>query len=80
MDLSKIPKNVLQVLQNPELSMPKKLVAFNMLIPNLSTDKNHAEAYNENLIVGRKIKDLIENGKIRLGSLDKQFKLEIIQN
>ena len=56
MDLSKVPKEILRILQSPELSMPQKLVAFNMLIPNLPADPKHTEAYNDNLEVGNTIK------------------------
>ena len=34
-DLSRLPKNLLSVLQDKELSMPQKMMAFNMFIPNL---------------------------------------------
>ena len=80
MDLSKVPKEILRILQSPELSMPQKLVAFNMLIPNLPADPKHTEAYNDNLEVGNTIKRLVDEGKISINWLDRDFKLNIITN
>ena len=60
--------------------MPQKLVAFNMLIPNLPADPKHTEAYNDNLEVGNTIKRLVDEGKISINGLDRDFKLNIITN
>jgi hypothetical protein len=76
LDLSKLPKNLLGILQDKELSMAQKMVAFNMFIPNLPADPKHTDAYNENLEVGRKIKRLMDEGKIRL-KFDKNFNLAV---
>ena len=80
MDTSNIPKNVLHILQDKELPTVKKMVAFNMLMPNLPASPEHNKAYDDNLEVGRKIKRLVDEGKIRIGGFDKNFKLEIITN
>ena len=80
MDLSKLPKNILSVLQDKELPMAKKMVAFNMLIPNLPATPEHDKAYDDNLEVGRKIKRLVKEGKISINGVDKDFKLNIITN
>ena len=80
MDPSKLPKDILHVLQDRELSMSKKMMAFNMLIPNLPADPNHTQAYDDNLEVGRKIKRLVDEGNISIDGLDKDFKLNIITN
>jgi|TARA_B110000027_G_C15929412_1_gene216221 hypothetical protein len=79
-DLSRLPKNLLSVLQDKELSMPQKMVAFNMFIPNLPATPEHDKAYDDNLEVGRKIKRLVDEGKISINGLDKDFKLNIITN
>ena len=79
-DLSRLPKNLLSVLQDKELSMPQKMVAFNMFIPNLPATPEHNKAYDDNLEVGRKIKRLVDEGKISINGLDKDFKLNIITN
>ena len=78
-DLSKLPQNILSLLQNKELSMAKKMMAFNMFIPNLPATPEHNKAYNENLEVGKTIKRLVDEGKISL-KFDKDFKLDIITN
>ena len=80
MDLSKLPKNILSVLQDKELPMAKKMVAFNMLIPNLPATPEHDKAYDDNVEVGRTIKRLVDEGKISLGSFDKKFNLDVITN
>jgi len=55
-------------------------VAFNMFIPNLPATPEHDQAYDDNLEVGRKIKRLVDEGKISINGLDKDFKLNIITN
>jgi len=80
MDPSQIPNDILRVLQSPELPMAKKMMAFNMLMPNLPADPKHTQAYDDNLEVGRKIKRLVDEGKISINGLDKDFKLNIITN
>lgn len=77
MDPSNIPKDILRVLQDKEIPMAKKMMAFNMLMPNLPADPKHTDAYNENLKVGDTIKRLVEERKIRLGKFDKNFILEV---
>lgn len=77
MDPSNIPKDILRVLQDKEIPMAKKMMAFNMLMPNLPADPKHTDAYNENLKVGDTIKRLVDEGKIYLGKMDKNFILEV---
>ena len=77
MDTSNIPKNVLHILQDKELPTAKKMVAFNMLMPNLPASPEHNKAYNDNLEVGRKIKRLVDEGKISIGGFDENFKLDV---
>ena len=77
MDPSKIPPQIMQVLQDKQLSMAQKMMAFNMLMPNLPPEPKHAEAYEENLKVGTTIKRLVDEGKIYLGKMDKNFILEV---
>ena len=80
MDPSKLPKDILRVLQDKELPMTKKMMAFNMLMPNLPADPKHTQAYNDNLEVGNTIKRLVDEGKISINGVDKNFKLNIITN
>lgn len=77
MDLSKISPHIMQVLQDRQLSMSQKMMAFNMLMPNLPPEPKHAAAYEDNLKVGDTIKRLVDEGKIRLDGVDKDFKLKI---
>ena len=79
-DLSRLPKNLLSILQDKELSMAQKMMTFNMFIPNLPATPEHDKAYDDNLEVGRKIKRLVDEGKISINGLDKDFKLNIITN
>lgn len=76
MDISQIPKDILRVLQDRELSVPQKMCAFNMLMPDLGVDPKHAQAYNDNLEVGKTIKRLVDEGKLTLDGFDKNFKLK----
>ena len=78
-DLSRLPKNLLSVLQDKDLSMSQKMMAFNMFIPNLPAPPEHDKAYDDNLEIGRTIKRLMKGGKIRLDGLDKDFKLKITE-
>ena len=78
-DLSRLPKNLLSVLQDKELSMGQKMMAFNMFIPNLPAPPEHDKAYDEFLEVGRTIKSLVDEGKISINGLDKDFKLIITE-
>ncbi len=77
---SKIPTHILQVLQSRELSMPQKIMAFTMLMPNIPDDPKHEEVYNQNMDLGYTIKRLVDEGKISINGLDKDFKLNIITN
>ena len=78
-DLSRLPKNLLSILQDKELSMAQKMMAFNMFIPNLLAPPEHDKAYDEFLEIGRTIKRLVKGGKIRIDGLDKDFKLKITE-
>ena len=78
-DLSRLPKNLLSILQDKELSMAQKMMAFNMFTPNLPATPEHDKAYDDNLEICRTIKRLVKGGKIRLDVLDKDFKLKITE-
>jgi hypothetical protein len=74
MDLSNIPTHVKQILNDPELTMDKKMVAFMAFMPKLPEVDAFLE---ENLVVGRKIKSLIDQKKIAFGKFDKNFVLDV---
>jgi len=52
------------------------MMAFNMLMPDLGVDPKHAQAYNDNIEVGRTIKRLVDEGKLTLDGFDDNFKLK----
>jgi hypothetical protein len=70
MDLSSLSKLDLS-------KIPKNLLGI--LLPNLPASPEHDKAYDDNLEVGRTIKRLVDEGKIRL-KFDKNFKLDVITN
>lgn len=77
MDLKNIPNVVKQILQDRELPMDKKLTAFMMFMPKLPDDPKLDVILNDNLLIGEKIKSLIDEGKIELGGFDKDFRLNV---
>ena len=79
MDPSKIPKHILRILQDRELSMSQKMVAFTMLMPTMPPDPTNDEIWKVNTKLGEDILKLINDGKIRLGKFDKNFMLEVVE-
>jgi hypothetical protein len=77
MDPKNIPNVVKQILQDRELPMNKKMTAFMMFMPKLPEDPKLDAIINDNLVVGEKIKSLINEGKIELGKFDKDFSLDV---
>jgi hypothetical protein len=77
MDPKNIPNVVKQILQDRELPMNKKMTAFMMFMPKLPEDPKLDEVVNKNLVVGEKIKSLVDDGKIELGKFDKDFRLDV---
>jgi hypothetical protein len=77
MDPSKIPNVVKQILQDRELPMDKKMTAFMMFMPKLPQDPKLDTVINDNLVVGEKIRSLIDEGKIEFGKFNKNFHLDV---
>jgi len=77
MDPNNIPENVKRILNDRQLSMSQKVVAFMAFMPNLP--QNNSEVYQQNLDLGVEIKKLIDDKKISLGKFDSDFKLDIQQ-
>tara|TARA_B100000497_G_scaffold46954_1_gene54305 strand:+ start:10722 stop:10958 length:237 start_codon:yes stop_codon:yes gene_type:complete len=75
MDPGSIPENVKQIMNDRNLSMSQKLVAFMAFMPNLP--ENNADIYKDNLDLGKEIKQLIDDKKISLGKFDENFKLYV---
>jgi hypothetical protein len=57
--------------------MNKKMTAFMMFMPKLPDDPKLDVILNDNLMIGEKIKSLIDEGKIELGGFDKDFRLNV---
>lgn len=77
MDPNSIPENVKRILNDRQLSMSQKVVAFMAFMPNLP--QNNSEVYQQNIDLGVEIKKLIDDKKISLGKFDSDFKLDIQQ-
>ena len=77
MDPKNIPNVVKQILQDRELPMNKKMTAFMMFMPKLPEDPKLDAVINDNLVVGGKIKSLVDDGKIELGKFDNNFRLDV---
>jgi len=77
MDPNSIPENVKRILNDRQLSMSQKVVAFMAFMPNLP--QNNSEVYQQNIDLGVEIKKLIDDKKISLGKFDSDFNLDIKQ-
>ena len=77
MDTSNIPKHILSILQDKELLMDQKMVAFMMHMKTLPDDPKNDQVWEDNLDVGKKIKRLVDEGKIRIGGFDKNSNLVV---
>lgn len=77
MDPNSIPENVKRILNDRQLSMSQKVIAFMAFMPNLP--QNNSEVYQQNLDLGVEIKKLIDDKKISLGKFDSDFNLDIKQ-
>lgn len=77
-DLSNIPKDVLRTLRSNELTLEKKMIAFNMLVPNLNAaHPEHGDIYDRNLRLGQTIKEMILNGDIEICGMNDKSVLSI---
>ena len=77
MDLKNIPNVVKQILQDREIPMNMKLTAFMMFMPKLPDDPKLDAVLNDNLMIGEKIKSLVDEGKIELDGFSKDFRLKV---
>jgi hypothetical protein len=51
------------------------MMAFNLLMPDLNSEPQHAQAYRDNIEVGNTIKRMIKDGKLSFHGFDSDFKL-----
>lgn len=77
MDPNKIPENIKQMLRNKDMTMSQKMVSFMAYMPGLP-DNNH-QFYIDNLSIGKTIKTLIDENKIRFDGFNDAFKLQVTQ-
>lgn len=72
-----IPGVVKQILQDRELSMPQKMVAFMAFMPKLPDDPKLNAILVENVKIGNQIKELVDKEKIQIHGFDKSFKIKV---
>lgn len=76
--MDKLPKDVLKIIQNRELSIEKKLLAYTLLVPNLPASPAHETACDTNLELGKIIKKLIVDGKLAIKAMKEDSTLELL--
>jgi hypothetical protein len=79
MNVDNIPKNVKAILQDRTLTMSQKMNMFMAFMPSLPSDPKAEIVYRNNIELGKTIKRLIDEKKIKLGKFDKNFKLNVIK-
>jgi len=79
MNVDNIPVNVKRIMQDRELSIHKKMVAFMAFMPKLPSDPKTEQVWKDNEKIGEQILTLINDGKIRIGKFNKDFVLNIIE-
>ena len=79
MNVDNIPVNVKRIMQDRELSIHKKMMAFMAFMPKLPSDPKTDQVWKDNEKIGEQILSLINDGKIRIGKFNKDFRLNIIE-
>ena len=79
MNVDNIPVNVKRIMQDRELSIHKKMVAFMAFMPKLPSDPKTDQVWKDNEKIGEQILNLINDGKIRIGKFKKDFVINIIE-
>lgn len=78
MDINNIPNHIKQILNDRSLTMNQKLVAFTCFMPKLpDIDNETINKLNENIELGKTIKQLIQDNKIEINGFKSDFKLNI---
>ena len=75
--MASIPNDILQILRNRELTPDKRLVTYAMLMPGLPVNPAHALTWQANLELGKRIKELIDNGTLTITGMNKNSVLNI---
>lgn len=79
MNVDNIPINVKRIMQDRELSIHKKMVAFMAFMPKLPSDPKTDQMWKDNEKIGEQILTLINDGKIRIGKFKNDFVINIIE-
>tara|TARA_B100002019_G_C21273327_1_gene603695 strand:- start:6080 stop:6331 length:252 start_codon:yes stop_codon:yes gene_type:complete len=79
MNVDNIPKHVKAIIQDRTLTMSQKMNMFMAFMPSLPSDPKAEIVYRNNIELGKTIKQLIDEKKIKFGKFDKNFKLSVIK-
>ena len=75
MNIDNIPNHVKRILQDRELTMEKKMMAFMAFMPKLPADPKQDQAWRDNEKLGEQILQLVKDGKLNIKGLDQNGKL-----
>jgi hypothetical protein len=79
MNVDNIPVHIRRIIQDRELSMAQKMVAFMAFMPSLPADPKNDQVWEDNMKVGEIIKKMIDEGKLSLNGFDEHARLRIVQ-
>jgi hypothetical protein len=79
MNVDNIPVHIRRIIQDRELSMAQKMVAFMAFMPSLPADPKNDQVWEDNMKVGETIKKMIDEGKLSLNGFDERARLRIVQ-
>jgi|TARA_B100001758_G_scaffold182077_2_gene158782 hypothetical protein len=79
MSVDNIPVHIRRIIQDRELSMAQKMVAFMAFMPSLPADPKNDQVWEDNMKVGETIKKMIDEGKLSLNGFDERARLRIVQ-
>ena len=79
MNVDNIPVQIKRIIQDHELSMAQKMVAFMAFMPSLPADPKNDQVWEDNMKVGETIKKMIDEGKLSLNGFDERARLRIVQ-
>jgi hypothetical protein len=79
MCVDNIPVHIRRIIQDRELSMAQKMVAFMAFMPSLPADPKNDQVWEDNMKVGETIKKMIDEGKLSLNGFDERARLRIVQ-
>ena len=79
MSVDNIPVHIRRIIQDRELSMAQKMVAFMAFMPSLPADPKNDQVWEDNMKDGETIKKMIDEGKLSLNGFDERARLRIVQ-